>query len=757
MRHDTYRFVVRGSCVFALCLSSVQLSAQQVATSAAADPAEAGAIVELSPFEISAEGDDGYRVRETVTGTKIATPLNESPLTVGIVNAELLKDTNLGRVTDAVAFTQAGVANTGRTWQDQETFVFRGYEGAILRNGVRFNAWTDSSSIQRIEVAKGPSAVLYGFVAPGGVVNYVTKKPQSGRFGSLEVRWGSESGFREEWDVNLPIVAKDDKLLFRFTGSRQDGSTWIKYQTIHDTSINPTLAFKLTKDTTATFDYTYRKREGAFERIRFYYLNKRDGWESLVLAPFNDRLGGTVGYDMNPGIAPWTEAEWTRRRSELRVEHRFADNVRLLLIGSDDYGHTEQLTSFTNFTGARNIGYQNVEVPPPDQILLAVMPIYENVRQHTQYLEANLLVQFRNQHFKSDTLVGISANRSPDAFERNGYFAPVPSLIGQIDYTLVSPYTVRVSDPLEKRYYRPEGDHRQWPTWFLAGSQFDWGKPDLFLTQNVSALNEKLHVLGGVRRQQYRELQIERTLPQIGAIYKLTDAVSVYGIWSETAESNGRTVRFRDPRPLSESTAWDVGAKVELLGGKLTGSVAYFDINKSNLAINDPRLIVDYAAGLVDDTVTFTPGSASTGVELNLQYQPTKSFQAIFSYAHTDAKILPGDPNPNAWNKPLVQVVPDAITFFGKYTFLEGGARGLSIGGGFVHNWGPIYVDNPVTAPLANDSYAMVNLFARYPVEVSGRKLMLELAVNNLGDERILMNGGFSPPREIYLGAEVSF
>jgi iron complex outermembrane recepter protein len=745
--------------VFApLCFVPIVAAQSADSPSAADQRVAAGPTVQMSPFEVSASTNDGYRTRETVTGTKIATPLDESPLTIGVINRELLEDISVLRVTDAVAFTQAGVANTGRTWADQETFVFRGYEGAILRNGIRFNAWTDTSAIERVEVARGPSAILYGFVAPGGVVNYVTKKPFAGRLARVKARWGSETEWRGEFDFNTPLVFDDNRLLFRLTGSRSDGDTWIRYQTIHDTVVNPTVALRLTPDTTLTYDFSYRERKGPFERIRFYYLNKRDGWESLVLAPYNEQLGGTVGYDMNPGIAPWTTAEWTRRRSEVRLEHRFNDHLRFLGIASDDFGHVEQLTSFTNFTGARAQGYQNVQVPPAEHILLAVMPIYENVRQHTQYVEANLLAQFETEWFKSDTLFGVSANRSPTFYDRNGYFAPEPSKIGQIDYTLTSPYTVRVSDPLEKRHYRPEGDHRQWPVWFLQGSVYDWGKADLFVTESLSALDNRLHVLGGLRQQQYRELQVERTLPQIGAIYEVVKGISVYGIWSKTAESNGRTVRHRLPRPLSESKAWDAGVKFELLESKLAGSLTYFHIEKTNLAINDPRLIVDYAAGLVDDTVTFTPGSESKGVEVSVQYQPSRNLQMTLSYAHTDAKILPGDPNPAAWNKPLVQTIPDALTFFGRYTFRGGPLDRLAIGAGFVRNWGPVYVDNPVTAPLANeDGNETINAFVRYPFRLFEKDMHVELAGTNLTDDRYLMNGGFSPPREVLLSLDVRF
>ncbi len=719
-------------------------------------PADEETIV-LSPFQVSTESDFGYRTKDIVTGTKISTPLNESPLSVSVINNELLDDINVQRVTDAISFTQAGVSNSGRTWADQETFTFRGYEGAILRNGIRYNAWTDSSNIERIELARGPSAILYGFVAPGGVVNYVTKKPITKDLSYVKAGWTTEHGFRGEFDFNRSLTDKH-KVLFRVNGARVDGDTWIKYQTIHDTVISPSVTWNITPKTSLSYDLSYRNRTGAFERIRFYYLNKRGGWESIPLAEFNDQLGGTVGYDMNPGIAPWTDAEWVRRRHELRLEHEFNEHLRLLAIAADDFSHVEQLTMFT-FSAVRDLANKGVAVPTADHIILSNMPIYENVRKHTQYFEVNLLGQFETPYFKSDTLAGISGNRFPTKYDRNGYFAPEPGKIGAIDYTLASPYNVLVSDPLSKRYYYPNLDHDNWPVWFYDSiTTYDWGKPDLFLTESLSALNDRLHVLGGLRQQQYRELDLERTLPQIGALYEVFDGVSVYGIWSKTAESNGRTVRYQAPRPLSESKGWDAGVKFELIDEKLTGSLAYFNINKSNLAINDARAIVDYAAGLVDDTVTFTPGSESKGVEASIQYQPNRNFQAIASYAYTDARILPGDPNPAAWNAPLVQVPPRAYTFFAKYRFFDGPLNGLTLGGGFARNEGPIYVDNPVSSPLANKGGTfIVNAFVRYNTKVFGQDVGFEVAGNNLTDDRFLQNGGYNPPREYSFSVDMKF
>jgi iron complex outermembrane receptor protein len=714
-------------------------------------------VVVLSPFQVNSANDSGYRTRDIVTGTKIATPLNESPLTVGVINKELFDDTNLRRVQDAVAFTQAGVSDTGKGFQDKENYVFRGYNGQILRNGVIFDGYTDASNIERVEIAKGPSAILYGFVAPGGVVNYVTKKPFDGKLFTAKLEWGSETGLREEYDYNTRLF-NSDKVLFRVTGSQTDGDTWLRYQTLHDTVINPNLTIKLTDKTTVNYDFSYRQRKGPFERIGAYtLLTNGTSFNTIAVSPYNDQLGGNVDYDQNPGIASFTWAKWLRRRSEIRIEHTFNEHFTFLGIMSDDYGHQEQLTQFQNFAARRDKGYENVFLPPPEHILLSVMPIYENVQWHKQYLEASFLARFETAAFKSSTIAGLQANREPTNFPDSAYYAPDVSKIGVIDYTLASPYTVRMSDPLSKREYRPDLNYKSWQRWFSQNNVTDWDKPDLYITENLAALDNKLHVLAGFRRQQYKALKVERNLPQFGAIYQVAKGISVYGIWSKTAEDNGRTLRYQQPRPLSESKAYDIGVKFELLDSKLTGGIAYFDINKTNLAVTDSRAIIDYAAGLVDDTVTFTPGTESKGVEVNIQYQPNQNFQAIFSYAHTDAQVLKGDPNPLNDGTALTRAIPDAITLYAKYTFTSGPLNKLSLGAGLVQNWGPIWLGPPAARNIKLDGYMIMNAFARYQTRICDRRVSFQVSVNNLTDERYVGNGGWNAPREFFLSTDVKF
>lgn len=739
-------------------------------------------IVQMNPFQVSANSDVGYRSSEGTTGTLIAVPLQDSPLTESVLDRELIQDTNLVRVTDMLAFTVAGVANMGRVPDDTEDFTFRGYSGEILRNGLPIEMYTDEIDIQRVEVAMGPSAIDYGFLSPGGVVNYVTKVPFDGTSYYFKERYGFDNGFdeaRESWDINTPLIEGNGrtipKVLFRFMGSETDGNTYLKYQNEHYTFLNPVVSVQL-GNTTLTYSLVYKDDKGPFERIKVYYLYTQQGngtaadpaLPAMALAPYNAQLmaegSNDVGYDVNPGIAPWTTGDITRRYNEIRLEHTFNDHLAFLGVAADDFSHVDQVTEFSDFNTVRQIGFQNVLLPPPQDILMSIMPIYEDVLNHDQYLEAQLSADFETSWFSSDTVFGLYTTRSlpvTDDGGRNGFYAPAPTQIAQIDYTLKSPYTVTLASPLSAWFYEPPGETPEnWSYWFTEASYYPWGQPDLYVTEYLGALHNRFHLLGGVRREEYRGLGISKVLPQIGAIYELTEGLSIYGIYSKTDISNGLTLRYQQPRPLTSASGGDLGLKYESPDGKLTATLAGWHIRENDVGYASATLLFEYSLGESNDTYAFAPGTKSDGAQLNVTYQPLPNFQTIFSYAHTKAITLPGNQSDLAdWDQQLPWAVPDAVTFYGRYTFDRGPLRGLAIGAGIAKNWGPIYTDlasgqRGLDLPTGDN---VVNAYIRYPIKVFGSTVGFELAGNNLTDDRYVMNGGYEEPTEIFTSIDVDY
>jgi outer membrane receptor protein involved in Fe transport len=770
--------------ILTFAASSILFAGDQTPTSAITtsnpNPSSQNAVL-MDPFQVSEANDMGYRSDQANTGSLIAVPLLDSPLTINVINNELINDTNLVRATDILAFTVAGVPNMGRVPEDTEDFTFRGYAGEVLRNGLPIETYTDASNIERIEVAMGPSAIDYGFLSPGGVVNYVTKVPFDGDLYYFQERFGFDNGYnekRETWDVNIPLVEGTGTIptvLLRFMGSEVDGQTYLLYQTEHNTFLNPVLSVQL-GTTKLTYSFSYRDDKGPFDRIKAYYLYNQNGngtaadpaLPALALAPYNSLLeaegSNNVGYNVNPGIAPWTTGDIVRRYNEVKLEHTFNEHFAFQGVLADDFSHVNQLTEFSDFTTVRNIGYQNVFLPPPQDILMAIMPIYEDVLNHNQYMWAQLNTKFDFKYFTTNTLFGLYTTRSlpiTDDGTRNGFYAPVPSLISTIDYTLKSPYTVTLASPQSSWYYLPPNDpYETWPLWFTQASYYQWGKPDLFATEYLGAFNNRLHILAGVRRELYRGLGITKVLPQFGAIYEIAKGFSIYGIYSQTDISNGLTLRYQQPRPLTTASGGDVGIKYQTADGKLSATVAGWHIRENNVGYASAVLLFEYAQGLSDDTYAYAAGTKSNGASLDLTYQPIPNFQTIFSYAHTKAITLPGNPNDvKDWDQQLPWAVPDAVSFFGKYTVVRGPLKNLAIGGGIAKNWGPIYTDlasGQRGLDIPNGD-TVVNAFIRYPVKIYGHTVGFELAGNNLTNDRPIANGGYAEPTEYFVSVDFKY
>ena len=119
--------------------------------------------VELSPFEISAEKDDGYAATNSLSGTKIATPLRDLPLSMEIVTEDFIEDIVAFDFVETLQYsTAASIDETSGV-----SATVRGFSSTFnFRNGFRYYARRDSANIQRVEVVKGPAALLYGNVQP---------------------------------------------------------------------------------------------------------------------------------------------------------------------------------------------------------------------------------------------------------------------------------------------------------------------------------------------------------------------------------------------------------------------------------------------------------------------------------------------------------------------------------------------------------------------------------------------------------------
>ncbi|MGH2397722.1 MAG: TonB-dependent siderophore receptor [bacterium] len=165
--------------------------------------------------------DTSYNVPDATTATKTDTPIMETPVSIQVVPQQVLGDQQAYRLEDAVK-NVSGIQLTPLSSNQFDGFLYRGFAGsqALLRNGYRFSVGVtklDLTNVERLEVLKGPAAVLYGQqTEPGGIINVVTKKPLATPYYSLEQEFGSYDFYQTSADATGPITG-DGALLYRLT------------------------------------------------------------------------------------------------------------------------------------------------------------------------------------------------------------------------------------------------------------------------------------------------------------------------------------------------------------------------------------------------------------------------------------------------------------------------------------------------------------------------------------------------------------
>lgn len=205
---------------------------------------------------------NGYVAKRSATGTKTDTPLIEMPQSVSVVTAEQMQVQKAQSLQDALGYT-AGVATqvVNSDPRSSDSMLLRGFEavpesGNFFRDGMRymstiFGGKQEPYGLERLEVVKGASSVLYGTVTPGGLVNSVSKRPTRDQIRELNLEYGSFNRKQVSADVG---GALDDGGVwsYRLTTLLRDSDTPVDFTRDDKLYVAPALTWRPSKDTSLT-------------------------------------------------------------------------------------------------------------------------------------------------------------------------------------------------------------------------------------------------------------------------------------------------------------------------------------------------------------------------------------------------------------------------------------------------------------------------------------------------------------------------
>lgn len=128
---------------------------------------------------------------------------------------------------------------------------FAGFQTPAGRTGPpatspsEFLSEIDTANVESVEVLKGPAAILYGRIEPGGMVNVVTKRPLETTSGALEQQVGSYDFYRTLWDMT-GTVTHDKSLSVRFAGGYQHSGSFRDFNFTDRKVFSPSVSWRLT-------------------------------------------------------------------------------------------------------------------------------------------------------------------------------------------------------------------------------------------------------------------------------------------------------------------------------------------------------------------------------------------------------------------------------------------------------------------------------------------------------------------------------
>lgn len=263
---------------------------------------EAIVVQETAGSRDAATGEvTGVVARETLTGAKTATDITEIPQAVSVIGREEMDEQGAQKADEALRYTSGVFAQPFGPDSDTNWMFIRGFQATATgtyMDGLQLYSYgfggffVDTFGLERIEVLKGAASVLYGGTNPGGLINYVSKRP------GFERRRYVETGVNDAGNAYIGFDVGDvanETLSYRMTGRIAGGDTYSDFQNGWRGFISPSITWKPDEQTSLTILANYSHIDENHSGGGFL------PYEGTVV----DRVAGGVNYgrirrDFNP-------------------------------------------------------------------------------------------------------------------------------------------------------------------------------------------------------------------------------------------------------------------------------------------------------------------------------------------------------------------------------------------------------------------------------------------------------------------------
>lgn len=552
-----------------------------------------------------------YKATESKSALKIDAPLRDIPQTVNVVPESVIKDQGAQSMEDVLKNVPGVGLSNGDGQRDQVTI--RGFNaiGDMYIDGVRDDAlyFRDLSNIERVEVIKGPAAVLYGRGSSGGLINRVSKKPGFDPKHEVGMTLDTEGKRRTQFDTGW--ADPQGNQAYRLTGAFEDSDTFRDDGYIDRKAIAPSAYFRLSDDLELNLGatYLYDKRLIDF------------GIPALGNRPVD------VDRDKRFGSG---DADQDYARSEVfsftaSLDYRINDDFTLTNTSRYYHYDLDRNNTLADSSPTRFVTAPNGE--------LLVKLNRGNVArdEYGVFNQTELKQQAQLAGMRHNLLYGVEV----------GYQDKYQRVFNQNNVAQV---------PVYRDALVPVPEHAA----NLSSKGTNYQQTAGFYVQDLIELNDQWKALLGVRYdifgQEYDDIRaadvdLDRTdktwSPRVGLVYQPDQIQSYYVSVSRSYQPSGEMFAVNagnaDLEP-EKTTNYELGAKWDLLDSKLSVTAAIFRLERTNMRTPDP----------VTPGLTILAGEQRTdGFEATISGQLSDKWQIYAGYAFLDAEIVKSNAKTN--------------------------------------------------------------------------------------------------------------
>jgi len=548
----------------------------------------------------------GYVAKRSATATKTDTPLIETPQSVTVITHDAFEEQGALTAADTVRYS----AGVNSTYFDSrvDSFQVRGgspaqYLDGLLRASGSYNTTRpDPYTLERVEVLRGPSSVLYGQGGIGGVLNMVSKRPQKAAQREIQLQAGNHDRYQVAADLTGPLN-EEATWLYRLVAVGRESGTQVDQVRNDRRLIAPSLTWSPSNDTEVVLQALYQKDKSG-SLIEFF------PWKGTLYANPNGQIPFNT-FISEPGFDRYDTEQTAfgyQARHRLTPDWTVRQNLR---IARSDVDYRTMYTSFTAATTpprpARPVFDSNGRTVTRDvsiQLNSAALDMLDTQLEgklRAGGWEHTLLVGLDGQRARTEQSTGRSVSLPFDVY------APVYGSGYTVPTVTAQPGT----------------------------TQHQWG----LYAQDQIKVGQHWATTLGLRRDEARTTvdgrpllgaDVGATTKRAGLVYLTDNGWAPYISYSESFQPLTGVDFYGTPFKPQEGKQWEAGLKYQPGDKRVLYTLSVYDLYDKNRKTTDPT----------NASNSIQMGKVHVkGLELEARGALTEQWDWVGSYAYTDARV----------------------------------------------------------------------------------------------------------------------